>query len=342
MSSNRQQVEWTRRAVLAALASAPLVGARRLLAAGISEPRFVLTWGKKGDQPGDFYSPISIAITPKDELFVTDLNNSRVQKFTADGKYLSGFDLPGDTPPRRACMIGGMALDGEGLIYLAFMLKDKIAVYNEAGQVVREWGKRGAGDGELYQPGGIVIRRDGTLFVADQCNHRVQHFTLSGQFLGKWGRHGSLPGRFGGPEPAGSRFAGPHFLSQDSQGRLYTTEGVLGRVQQLSPEGEPLAAWGNKSSEPGGFGALPTRYSQSSFGPIGVMVDRYDRVWVSSLNDRVQCFTPEGRFLFAAGSPGKEPGQWARPHGMAMDSQGYLYVADAGNERIQKFEVPRP
>ncbi len=342
MNTEMRRPRWTRRAVVSALTMAPVAAAGPVPAAAPAEPRFISTWGKKGDRPGDFYSPISIAITPSGELFVTDLNNARVQRFTTDGAYLGEFPLPWDTPPRRSCMIGGMALDAQGLIYLSFMVQHKIAVYDPAGKVVREWGKRGAADGELFQPGGIVIRPDGTLFVADQCNHRVQRFTLDGQFVGKWGKHGSLPGRFGGPEPAGSRFAGPHFLAQDSQGRLYTTEGVLGRVQQLTPDGQPMSAWGNKSEKPGGFGAYPTGFSQNSFGPVGVMVDRHDRVWVSSLNDRVQCFTPHGTFLFAAGGPGHEPGQWARPHGMAMDGKGYLYVADAGNERIQKFEVPRP
>ncbi|HZT79743.1 MAG TPA: NHL repeat-containing protein, partial [Gemmataceae bacterium] len=165
---------------------------------------------------------------------------------------------------------------------------------------------------------------------------------VEGKFLGKWGEHGDKPGQFGGPEPAGSRFAGPHFLAQDSKGRLYTTEGVLGRVQQLSPEGKPLRAWGDKGNGPGGFGALRTGYSRVSFGPVGVFVDRQDRVWVSSLNDRVQCFTPEGKFLLAIGGTGKRPGEFARPHGMAMDSKGHLYVADAGNQRVQKFAVPAP
>jgi sugar lactone lactonase YvrE len=340
-SPTRRQL-WTRRELLAGLAAAPFSSAGTGQAAENSAPRFVQSWGKKGDRPGEFYSPIGIAITPRDELFVTDLNNARVQKFTSDGRYVGGFDLPLDTPPRKSCIVGGIALDAQGLIYLSFMVQNKIVVYDEAGRVVREWGHRGSGDGELWQPGGIVIRRDGTLFVADQCNHRVQHFTREGHYLEQWGGHGSLPGHFGGPEPAGSRFAGPHFLAQDSHGRLYTTEGVLGRVQQLTPEGKPLSAWGSKGSEPGGFGEYPSGYSKATFGPIGVMVDRYDRVWVSSLNNRVQCFTPEGRFLFAAGEPGSAPGQWLHPHGMAMDSRGHLYVADAGNERIQKFELPEP
>ena len=180
------------------------------------------------------------------------------------------------------------------------------------------------------------------MYVADQGNHRIQVFTKEGKYLSQWGQHGTLPGQFGGDGPAGSRFGGPHFLARDSQGRLYTTEGTLGRVQQFSAEGKPLLAWGDKGDQPGGFGSLQTGFSKSSFGPIGVYVDRHDRVWVSSLNDRVQVFTAEGKFLYGLGGPGEEPGEFARPHGMVMDSKGHLYVADAGNQRIQKFAISAP
>jgi tripartite motif-containing protein 71 len=63
---------------------------------------------------------------------------------------------------------------------------------------------------------------------------------------------------------------------------------------------------------------------------------------VSSLNDRVQAFTPEGKLLFGLGGPGDGPGQFSRPHGMAVDSKGNLYVADASNQRVQKFALPAP
>ncbi len=328
-------------ALFGLLSASALAGLGAGPAVSKKAPRFVLAWGKKGDKPGEFYSPIGIAINDRDEVFVTDLNNARLQKFSADGKYLGGFDLPLDGFKRKSSQAGGIALDG-GLVYLSYMAQHKVEVYTEAGKLVSTWGRRGKGDGELLQPGGILVARDGTVFVADQGNHRVQRFTKEGKFLGKWGEHGSRPGQFGAPEPAGSRFAGPHFLAQDGRGRLYTTEGVLGRVQQLSPDGKPLRAWGDKGDQPGGFGALKTPYARHTFGPIAVMVDRHDRVWVSSLNDRVQAFTPEGRFLFGLGGTGKGPGQFARPHGMAVDSKGFLYVADAGNQRIQKFEVPGP
>ena len=113
-------------------------------------------------------------------------------------------------------------------------------------------------------------------------------------------------------------------------------------MQQFTIQGKPLAAWGNMSQEPGGFGAWKTGYAPNPFGPIAVVVDKFDRVWVSSLNDRVQCFTPEGNYLFGIGGTGNEAGRFARPHGMAFDSHGHLYVCDAGNQRIQKLTVPSP
>jgi sugar lactone lactonase YvrE len=110
---------------------------------------------------------------------------------------------------------------------------------------------------------------------------------------------------------------------------------------KFSPDGRPLLAWGDHGARPGGFGSYQLGTLKSSFGPIAVMVDCQDRVWVTSLNNRAQCFTPEGKLLMSIGS-GKAPGQLLRPHGMATDSRGSLYVADAGNQRIQKFSVPIP
>ncbi|MCA9015947.1 MAG: hypothetical protein KDA77_11500 [Planctomycetaceae bacterium] len=319
-----------------------LLGQAFVSAEELKEPRFLLAWGQKGDKPGEFHSPIGIAINRQDQIFVTDLNNARVQKFDSAGKYLGGFDLPLDAPPRKQCIIGGIAIDGAGQIYLSYMVQHKVAVYTEEGKLIREWGKRGTGDGEFNQPGGILLQPDGTLYVVDQCNHRVQKFTAEGKFLARWGEHGLKPGQFGGPEKAGSRFAGPHFLAQDSKKRLYTTEGVLGRVQQLTAEGKPLLTWGDKGMQPGGFGEYHFGSLKNTFGPIGIAVDQHDRIWVSSLNDRVQAFTPEGTYLFGISQSGVKPGQLDTPHGMAFDRHGYLYVADAGNQRIQKFEVPPP
>jgi sugar lactone lactonase YvrE len=292
--------------------------------------QFLLQWGKLGKGPGEFHSPIGIAINAKDEVFVTEFKNNRVQKFSPDGKFLGQFPV--------AEMPGGIAVDRKGRVYVAPLLAHKVCVYDEAGKLLGEWGKQGKADGELDQPGGIAVAPDGTVYVADQVNRRVQRFTPEGKFLAKWGEYGSKPGQFDGVENPNSRTGGPNFLACDRQGNVYTTEAKLGRVQKFTADGKPVLAFGDNGTGPGGFGGRPMNLP----GPIGIAVDRCGRIWVSATNNRVQCFSPEGKFLFGLESleAGDKPGEFHTPHGLAFDSRDRLYVVDAQNQRVQKFAVP--
>ncbi|MBI5773100.1 MAG: hypothetical protein HZA89_05065 [Verrucomicrobia bacterium] len=293
-------------------------------------PHFVLAWGQKGFGAGEFRSPIGIAISRRDVILIAEFNNSRVQKFDTQGKYLGQFPV--------VPMPGGIAVDDNEEVFVTSMTTPEICVYDLNGMPLRKWGKAGKGDGEFDKLGGLALGPDGVLYVADQGNHRVQRFTLDGKFLSSFGGHGKEPGQFGGGDKFGSRFGGPHFLAFDAGGNLFTTESHDGRIQRLTSNGKPLAAWGSNSKEPGGFGGRekPTRTPLP--GPIGVFVDRRGRVWVSATNSRVQLFTPDGIFLMSLNeSEGDAPGQFHLPHAMAMDSKGFIYVVDASNQRIQKF-----
>jgi DNA-binding beta-propeller fold protein YncE len=77
-------------------------------------------------------------------------------------------------------------------------------------------------------------------------------------------------------------------------------------------------------------------------GPIALCCDREDRLWISAAGGRVQLFTSDGQYLRGFGEQGKEPGQFLAPHGVAVDSLGDLYVVDAYNHRVQKFDVDKP
>ena len=156
-------------------------------------PRFLLEWGRKGSENGEFDFPIGIAINRADEVFVTDFTNSRVQRFSSDGTFLSAFEV--------APFPGGIALDREGNLFIAHAgippsrydrprQRDKIAVFSAEGKPLREWGKFGTGDGEFDMPGGIAISDNGRVYVADQCNRRIQVFDTQGKLLTQWGRKG--------------------------------------------------------------------------------------------------------------------------------------------------------
>lgn len=302
--------------------------------------KFISMWGKEGEAPGDFNIPIGIAINAKDEVFVTDHYNSRVQKFDSDGRLLAHFEvLPNP---------GGIAVDGDRLNLTHFpasrLRKDKtpdrVTVYSQSGVFIREWGSSGDGEGQLNFPGGIAVSAQGEVFVADETNRRVQVFDREGRFLRKWGGYGLQPGQFGGNTNMKSRIGGPNFLAFDRDGSLFTTEASMGRVQSFDTQGKSLLAWGTLEDRPGGFGGEFTGFKANLVGCIGICFDHSNRAWVTSVSGRVQCFTREGKFLGGIASrQGTKAGEFYAPHGIAINSRDELFVVDSYNHRVQKHRI---
>jgi DNA-binding beta-propeller fold protein YncE len=307
------------------------------------KPRFLLEWGKRGEKPGEFHFPIGLALNRAGEVFVTDHYNSRVQKFNGDGKLLACFPVLRNP--------GGIAVDAESKLYISHFpgsrlgknaTPDRISVYKSDGTFLFEWGKSGSGAGELSWPGGIALGKNGRVYVADQTNRRVQVFDAKGKFLFMWGEYGTKPGQFGGNTSPKSRVGGPQFVAIDSAGNIYTTEGSVGRVQKFTADGKFLMAWGDNDDKPGSFGGLFAPIKGNLKGPIGICIDRKDRIWVSAVSGRVQQFTKDGKYLGGiGGKQGSGPGEFLAPHGVAVDGRAHLYVVDAYNHRVQKFVVPK-
>jgi sugar lactone lactonase YvrE len=305
--------------------------------------RFLGEWGKQGVEPGQFHFPIGIAVNQRDEVFVTDHYNNRVQKFDADGMLLAHFAvLPNP---------GGLAVDRDGNLLVSHFpasrlsketTPDRITVWSPGGRLLCEWGKSGGGDGELSWPGGIAVGKDGQVYVADQTNRRVQVFDGTGKFLFKWGAYGIGPGEFGGNTAKASRVGGPQFVAIDSAGHVYTTEGSVGRVQKFTADGKHVLSWGDNADKPGSFGGEFAGFKAKLVGPIGICIDKQDRIWVSAVGGRVQQFSADGKYLRGFGEEqGSKPGQFLAPHGLAMNTRGQLYVVDAYNHRVQKFDISR-
>ena len=214
-----------------------LSGVRVAASAENPPPQFLLEWGRRGKGEGEFDACVGIAIGKNDEVYTAEFRNQRVQKFTPEGQFLGAFPVQ----PHA----GGLAVDPEGNVYVAHWNSNKVAAYSPSGKLLREWGRKGTGDGEFQLPGSVALGPDGLLYVPDQGNSRVQKFTREGKFVGKWGEHGKEPGQFGGGQPAGGRFAGPQFVAFDRAGNVYTTDAALDRVQKFTPEGKLLAFWGS-------------------------------------------------------------------------------------------------
>jgi DNA-binding beta-propeller fold protein YncE len=119
----------------------------------------------------------------------------------------------------------------------------------------------------------------------------------------------------------------------------------------LPPEGSAPAAGGRGGPEGGRGGAGGGRGNAGPAGsgihgdsfnrPSDVTWDRQGNIYVADgfgPNNRVAKFTKEGNFLKSWGQTGSAQGQFNGIRGIASDASGNIYVADAGNNRIQVFD----
>lgn len=140
---------------------------------------------------------------------------------------------------------------------------------------------------------------------------------------------------FGSPGSGLGQFNFPKEMDVDSRGQIYVADSANHRIQVLAPDGNALTSWGDFGTEPGQFNE-----------PWGLAVDE-ERGFVyvaDTWNHRIQKFDLEGNYLTEWGTFADSGGQasgfesfFFGPRDIVIDEEGNLYVADTGNERIQKF-----
>lgn len=180
------------------------------------------------------------------------------------------------------------------------------------------WGVHGTKPGWLHKPRAIAIDGDDHLYIADLTD-RIQVFDRDGQFLRHW-RTPSL------------NVDGPSGLYVDRLGRVIVADTHFYRILVYDRQGELLFQVGDgvQGTRPGRFGY-----------PTDAVVDSQGRFFITEYgeNDRVQVFSPEGKWLHQWGGHGHEPGQFLRPTSISIDEEARLYVSDACNHRVQVFDT---
>jgi sugar lactone lactonase YvrE len=187
------------------------------------------------------------------------------------------------------------------------------------GKVEAIWGRRGMADGELMKPRAMTIDRRDNLYIVDFTG-RIQVFDRDGRYLRGWRTPEILNGK-----PVGLAFA--------NDGRLMVADTHYFRLLFYTPEGKLLkdrTIGGASGHGPGEFGFLTDAVQDSQGNYFVAEYGEYDRI---------QKFSPEGKFQLEWGKHGAEPGEFQRPQGLAIDKSDRLWVADACNHRIQVFDT---
>ncbi len=185
----------------------------------------------------------------------------------------------------------------------------------------------------LSQPTGIGIDTNDHIFVFHRAGRKwttpfpdsliSQNTVLeldneSGKIINAWGAN---------------YFIMPHGLTVDKQNNIWLTDVGLHQIFKFSHDGKLLMKLG-VAKVPGNDSLhfnLPTDIAVGDDGCFYVS-DGYG-------NSRVVKFSSTGRYIKAWGTYGSKPGEFIIPHGIAIDRNNTIYVADRQNNRVQLFDT---
>jgi sugar lactone lactonase YvrE len=231
----------------------------------------------QGEAPGGtFNQPWGIALGPDGSVYVADLWNNRIQKFTAEGEFINmwGYFGQAETPtafwgPRD------VAIDSEGRVLVSDTGNKRIAIFDADGTFISQFGEEGFGPGQFSEPVGLALDGQDNLYVADTWNQRIQAFTPNGDGTYTPQTSWDVYAWFG------QSLDNKPYLAVDNQDHVFATDPEGNRVLEFTSQGEIVRFWGDYSLGTDGFSLVGSVANDSQGG-----------VWVSDTgNGRLMHFT---------------------------------------------------
>ena len=253
-------------------------------------------------------SPRGVAATAAGALFIADSGNNRIRRVSADGT------------------INTIAGDGIGISI------------GTGGPAI---------EASLGNPRGLAFTPGRDLIVGEVSGHIVRRIDLSSEnivaFAGR-----DIPGYGGDGRPAvDANLSGPVGVASDPSGNVWIAERFNHRVRKVDAGGIITTVAG--SFEEGYTGDGGQAAMAALNGPEGVAVDSRGRLYIADTgNHRIRMVDAEGVISTVAGtgeagfSGDGGPGPTAILNGpvdVAVDNNGYLYIADTGNHRIRVLDL---
>ncbi len=183
---------------------------------GIEWVRSIYGWGESPNQL--LGAVVDVAVAPDGSIWTVS-NKTTVVAFNPDGTTKNVFAFERGGKEGQVGSIEGLDVGDDGLIYLADFGNDQIHVMDASGRFVRhikvqrpsevavrdgriavaaiagigvldtqgnlisQWGSRGAGKDQVDIPHGIAWGADGNVYVSDSQNRRIKAYTPEGRLI---------------------------------------------------------------------------------------------------------------------------------------------------------------
>jgi len=186
-------------------------------------------------------------------------------------------------------------------------------------EVSMEWAKLPR-EWSFHEVVDVAVDSKDQVYVFNRGKHPLIVFDREGNFLTAWGE---------------GLFKRPHGITIGPDDMLYCTDDNGHVIHKFNLDGKLIMTLGTPGK------SAPFQSGNPFNQPTKVALDpRTVELYISDGygNSRVHKYSPDGKHLFSWGQAGSDPGEFNLVHSVCTDSEGYVYVADRENHRIQIFD----
>ena len=244
-----------------------------------------------------------IAFSNNGDMFVTSYRNHCIYVYDSNGRQKTIIGSKGTGPLQFTHPIG-IAINGD-IMYVAEFGGHRVHKLSLGGKYLGTFGSKGSGKRQFDGPYAICIGPDGRIYVTDYSNNRIQVFHQDETFS-----HSIDSNVLGNKE-----FSLPFGLCFDHLGHLHMTCDRSNIVTVFTPEGQYIRQYGQSHLN----------------GPCGIAIDSAgNSLVVNNSGHSLSISDPHGNYIHSI-----EGFSW--PVGVAVASNGSVWVADKNNNRLVKY-----
>ena len=226
--------------------------------------------GEKIRTFGKLNNAYGVTVDKDDNIYVMEVNNHRVNKFSSDGEFVAAGGSLGSGNLQFSGPLGICYNRRDNNLYVPDQSNNRIQVLSTELNFVRCFGTPGKGNGQLQSPLYAAFDSANNLYVTEYTNHRVQVFTAEGQFLRTFSQKAN----------GHQKLSSPYAIAIDSSDTVYVSENGLYHVNVFTSQGAYITTFGGPGTKEGQFNNI-----------YGLSIDRNDSVVVSDEgNERLQIF----------------------------------------------------